>query len=281
MTTAPPPTALPATTNPAPRPEDIAATIDTRQPATPWHGFWRLSGYTFWKELTNPFSLAFAIALPIFMYLMFGAGQDYSDLLVAHGNTAATVLVNMAIYGAIMTTSSMGANVSLERTSGVTRLFALTPLSPAASIVSRVVASMGISAAVIAVAYAVGFMTGASMQWQAWLLSALLIVALSILPATLGLAAGFAVRTDGAFAATSIFTVIGAFGSGMFIPLDSMGEFFRTIAPWTPFSGIVNLVQMPLIGVDSFSWGWVANYVGWTLLFATVAVVAQRRDTGR
>lgn len=78
MTTALPPTALPSAPDPSASAHDIAATIDARQPATPWHGFWRLSGYTFWKELTNPFSLAFAIALPIFMYLMFGAGQDYS-----------------------------------------------------------------------------------------------------------------------------------------------------------------------------------------------------------
>lgn len=271
---APAPTTGPAGTN-------LADAIRSRRPARPWHGFWRLTWFSFWKLLTNPFSLAFAIALPIFMYLMFGAGQDYADEPLAHGNVAASVLLNMAIYGAIMTTSSMGANVSLERTSGVTRLFALTPLSSTASIVARVVASMGISAVVISLTYAVGFATGAKMEGWTWVSTAALIVALSVLPAALGLAAGFAVRTDGAFSLTSIFTVIGAFGSGMFIPLDAMGSFFRSIAPWTPFSGIVNIVQMPLSGTDNFSWGWVANFVGWTLVFAVVAVVAQRRDTGR
>ncbi len=255
--------------------------IAARTPAPPLRGAGRLAWTSFWKLLTNPFSLSFAIALPIFMYLMFGANQEYSGYSVGHANVAATVLVSMAVYGAVMTTSSAGANVSLERTSGVTRLFALTPLSPAAQILARVVASLGVSAVVIAVTYVVGAATGAQMDGPVWALSAVLLVVLSILPAALGLAAGFAVRSDGAFAATSIVTVLCSFLSGMFIPLDQMGAFFQHMAPWTPLYGIVQLVQMPLVGWESFQWSWVLNYLVWTAAFAVVAVWGQRRDTGR
>lgn len=281
MTTAHPiPTLTTATTSPhAPHVE--FSQLRARPVAPSWHGFWLLTWFSFWKLLTNPFSLGFALALPIFMYLMFGANQDYGTLPVAHGNVAATVLVNMAIYGSIMTSSSMGADVSLERTSGVTRLFALTPMSSLGIISARIVASMGITMVVVGSAYTVGHLTGAQMAGEAWPLTAGLIIVLSVLPAALGLATGFAVRTDGAFAATSLITVLGAFGSGMFIPLDQMGGFFERIAPWTPFNGIVNLVQMPLVGWETFQWSWIGNVAGWVLLFTAVAVSAQRRNTGR
>lgn len=255
--------------------------LSRRSVPGPGHGMGRLALYSFWKLLTNPFSLGFAIFLPIFMYLMFGANQSYSDLWQGNANIAATVLVNMTIYGTIMTASSMGANVSLERTSGVSRLFAMTPLSSTAQILARVVASLGISAVVIAVTYVVGYLTGARMHPQAWLLSAAMIVVLTILPAAIGLATGFTVRSDGAFSVTSAITVIGSFASGMFIPLEQMGSFFQHLAPWTPLYGIVQLVQMPLAGWDSFTWTWVLNYAAWTLFFAALASWSSRRDTGR
>lgn len=259
-----------------------ATALLTGRPAPgPWHGMGRLALYSFWTLLTNPFSLGFAIFLPIFMYLMFGANQSYSDIWQVNANVAASVLVNMAIYGTIMTSSSMGANVSLERATGVSRLFALTPLPPAAQILARVIASLGISTVVIAITYIVGYLTGSRMHASAWPLSAAMIIALSILPATIGLAAGFAVRSDGAFSVTSAITVVGSFASGMFIPLESMGAFFQHLAPWTPLYGIVQLVQMPLAGWDSFTWSWVVNYVVWTAIFGLLASWASRRDTGR
>ncbi len=236
---------------------------------------------SFWKLLTNPFQLGFAILLPIFMYLMFGANQDYSDIWLGHATVAATVLANMAIYGAIMSASTMGALVALERTSGVTRLFALTPLSPAVQMAARVLATLGVSAIVIVITYVVGHLTGARMEGQAWVTSGLAIVILSMLPATLGLAAGYATRSDAATALTSAITVIASFGSGMFIPLDQMGALFQQLAPWTPFFGIVQLVQLPLMGWEGMNWAWVVNYVAWTLIFAAVSVWGQRRDTGR
>ena len=240
-----------------------------------------IAWYAFWKLLTNPFSLGFAVFLPIFMYVMFGVGQSYSGLWTGHANVAATVLVNMAVYGSIMTTSSMGANVALERTSGVSRLYALTPISPLALTVARIVASLAISAVVITVTFTIGYATGARMEPMAWLTAGAMIIVVSALPACIGLAFAFAVRSDGAFAGTSAMTVVAAFASGMFIPLNQMGEFFQTVAPWTPFYGLVQMVQLPLYGWSEFKWGWVGGYLAWSVVFIAIAVWAQRRDTGR
>ena len=256
-------------------------TLLARPPAARFKGAGRVAAYSFWKMLTNPFSLGFAMALPIFMYLMFGANQEYSDYPVGHANVAATVLVNMVWYGVIMTTSSMGANVSLERTSGVSRLFALTPLSSSAQILARSVAAVGVAAVVVAVTYLVGAFTGASMEGPVWLYSGLLVLAMAFLPAAMGLAAGFAVRSEGVYAVTSIVAVVCAFASGMFMPLESMGEMFQNIAPWTPFFGALKIVQSPLVGWGDFSWTWVVNLLVWFAIMGGIAAWAQRRDTAR
>ncbi|MDO4791058.1 MAG: ABC transporter permease [Buchananella hordeovulneris] len=246
---------------------------------------WKGTGWAFWysfvKLITNPFSLAFAIGMPILMYMMFGTGQEYSSEWMVHGNVAAMILINMALYGTIMTTSSMGTVVALERTNGVTRLYATTPLSPLAAIFARIGSAMLTSAIIIAIVFAVGALTGSRMDASAWLQAAVMIVALSALPAALGLAAAFTVRSDGAFALNSIVTVVGSFAAGMFIPLEQMGPFWARIAPWSPFYGAANLAQLPTFGFDQFEWKWLVNYLAWTAFFAALAVWGTRRNTGR
>ncbi|QWW19701.1 ABC transporter permease [Schaalia sp. 19OD2882] len=267
------------TTIQSPLPQPSAAT--QRPLGSGWTGFGTLSWYAFWKMITNPFTMGFAIALPIFMYLMFGAGQEYSDQWVINGNVAAKVLVNMAVYGTIMTSSSMGTVIALERTSGVSRLYALTPVSPLSMIAARTLATLVVSAVVIAITYAAGLLTGARMYTTTWLVSFVVIIAMSILPVVLGLACAFAVRSDGAFALNSAITVLGSFASGLFIPLEQMGTFWKTIAPYTPFHGLANIAQLPLYGWETFEWSWLLNYVVWSVVLAGIAAWAQSRDTTR
>lgn len=246
-----------------------------------WKGFGLVAWYSFWKLLTNPFSLGFAILLPIFMYMMFGAGRDYSDIWTVHANVAATVLVNMTLYGVIIETSSMGANVALERTSGISRLYALTPLSSTALTLARALASMCIAAVVIAVTFTVGALTGARMEGAAWASVCAILLVTSVMPTTIGLAIAFAVRSDGAFAASSAVTVLSSFAAGMFIPIEQMGQFWARLAPWTPFYGISQIAQCPLYGWEAFKWSWIASIAVWTALFGLLAVWAQQRDTTR
>lgn len=83
------------------------------------------------------------------------------------------------------------------------------------------------------------------------------------------------------FAATSALTVLASFASGMFIPLNQMGQFWAELAPWTPFYGLVAMAQCPLFGLEHFEVKWLVNYLVWTGLFAALAIWSQRRDTGR
>lgn len=255
--------------------------ISRRAPSSGFKGFGVLTWFTFWKFITNPITISFSLVLPILMYLIFGSGQSYAQNWGVHGNAAASVLANMTTYGVVLVASSMGANAALDRTMGISRLFALTPMRSAANILARLIAAVGAGAIVVAIVYAVGAFTGAQMEASAWALTPVIMLPASILAAAIGLAVAFTVRSDGAYAASSAVILLSAVCAGMFMPLSMMGPVFSVIAPFTPLYGITNMVQVPLQGPDSFHWADPVNFVVWTVLFVGIAVWGQRRDTNR
>lgn len=254
--------------------------ISLHKPAPTFKGFGTLTRMTFVKHVTNPFSLGFALGLPIMMYTMFGVGKDYSDVWMVGGNVASQILTSMTLYGVVVVVSSLSTTVSLERVSGVSRLFSATPLKMSVQLLARIAAGMLMCVVVIAVTFAYGYATGARMHPEVWLQVGAVLLASSILAAAMGLAAGFVARSEGAFALGSMVTVVSAFLSGMFIPLDMMGSFFAKLAPYSPLYGVLQLSSAPLYGA-SIEWGWLVNAGLWTLAFALVAIFAMRRDTGR
>ena len=90
------------------------------------------------------------------------------------GNYAAYVLVSLALYGAILSTTYTGAAVSIERAQGWSRQLRLTPLSPAAYIGMKVATALVLGFVSIAVVNVVGIVTHkASMPVYLWIVSAL------------------------------------------------------------------------------------------------------------
>lgn len=243
-----------------------------------------LAGFTFssfTEVLLNPFNIGFAVLMPVLMYLMFGASQAYSSYSVGSGNVAAQILISMTLFGVLLTTASFGANVSLQRAQGVSRLYALTPMRPALQLLGRMLAIVAVGVVVVAVTFTVGALTGAQMAGWTWVMSIVMMIPSSLVGIMIGLGCGFAVRSDGAFAATSAIVVLGAFGAGLTVPLEQLGGFFQALAPWTPLWGAGQLALLPLVGWASVSPVMVVNLIVWMLLFSALAVWGLRRDTGR
>ncbi|WRS30984.1 ABC transporter permease [Actinomycetaceae bacterium MB13-C1-2] len=256
--------------------------IRTKKPIVgPTKGLARFTYESFLQIVFNPFNLGFALLMPVLMYMMFGANQPYSDYAVGNGNVAAQVLVSMTLFGVLLTTASFAANVSLERTQGVSRLYALTPLTAPAQLAGRMVGILGVALVVILLTFTVGFFTGASMTLLTWIISALVILVVSAVAVACGFGFGFAVRSDGAFAAVSAVIVLSAFGAGMAIPLEQLGGFFQQIAPWTPLWGASQLALLPMLGWEELSFPKVLSFVLWTAAFGMLAVWGLRRDTRR
>ena len=71
------------------------------------------------------------------------------------GLTAATTMIGIAVYGAMLAATSGGAMVSIERAQGWSRQLRLTPLRPAAYIAIKLVVAMLLGLTSVVVVYVV------------------------------------------------------------------------------------------------------------------------------
>src|SRR5919197_2947691 len=76
----------------------------------------------------NRRTVIFTLVLPAVFFLLFGTNAGSKHDTVGGGNVAGYIMVSMAVYGAMLATTSGGAMVSIERAAGWSRQLRLTPL---------------------------------------------------------------------------------------------------------------------------------------------------------
>ena len=230
------------------------------------------------RRLRNRRAIIFSVLLPVAFFLMFTT-TDYSSTPYGNGNVVANMMVGMALYGALMTTTGAGAAVSNERASGWSRQLRLTPLKPIAYIAVKVIVGMLIGALAIGAVYACGPYRHAHMPVSAWITSALIIWLGSLVFVAFGLFVGYLLPSDNAMQVVGPLMALLAFLGGMFIPLTP-GSTMDRIGSLTPMYGLHNLALWPM-GAESFSWGWVVNVLTWLAVFLGGAAWRMGRDTAR
>ena len=230
------------------------------------------------RRLRNRRSVIFSIVLPVAFFLMFTT-TDYSAMPYGNGNVVANMMIGMALYGALMTTTGAGAAVSTERASGWSRQLRLTPLKPIAYIAVKVIIGMLIGALAIGAVYACGPYRHAHMPVSAWITSALIIWLGSLVFVAFGLFVGYLLPSDNAMQVVGPLMALLAFLGGMFIPLTP-GSTMDRIGSLTPMYGLHNLALWPM-GAESFSWWWVVNVLTWLAVFLGGAAWRMSRDTAR
>ncbi|GAA1237523.1 ABC transporter permease [Oryzihumus leptocrescens] len=232
------------------------------------------------RLLRNRRAVIFTVVMPVVFFLIFGVGQKYSNDNVGHGNGAAYVMISMAIYGAMIATTSGGAMVSIERSLGWSRQLRLTPLSPVAYVATKMVTAMTMGLASVVATYCVGAMSHAHMDPRLWLVTGLIAWVGSLVFAAFGLFMGYLLPSDNVMQILGPVLALLAFGGGLFIPLEQMGSTFRHIAELTPMYGVNQLVHAPLTGT-SFDALWLVNLLVWLALFVAGAAWRFRKDTAR
>ena len=122
----------------------------------------------------NPRAIIITVIVPVIFFFAFGLNQTNTAGNYGHGNYAAWVLVSLALYGAIFSTTYTGAGVSIERAQGWSRQLRLTPLSPAAYIGMKVATALVLALVPITVVNVVGGILThkASMPVYLWIVSA-------------------------------------------------------------------------------------------------------------
>ena len=188
-------------------------------------------------------------------------------------------MISMAVYGAMVGTTSGGAAVAVERSLGWSRQLRLTPLRPAAYVAMKVLTAMTLGLIAIVVEFTFGAVTGVRLAPHVWILSGLAAWLCSFVFAAFGLFMGFLLPSENVMqVAGPVLAVLSMFG-GLFIPLSALSPTMRTVAAFSPVYGVGQLARAPLMGGATA--GAVLSVVAWTLLFGAAAMALFRRDTAR
>src|SRR4051794_33917087 len=219
------------------------------------------------RMLRNRRTMIFTLVMPPVFFLVFGTAAGFRTQSVGHGNVTAYIAVSMAVYGAMLATTSGGAMVSVERAAGWSRQLRLTPLRPAAYIAVKVSLAMTLGLVSVATAFAVGRATGAVLPSQVWVYSGLLAWLCSAVFAAFGLFMGYLLPSENVMQILGPVLGVLSFAGGLFVPLDQMGDVFATIAQFTPVYGVGIIARYPLTQ-DGNLWLAILNVLVWTGVFA-------------
>lgn len=233
------------------------------------------------RLLRNRRTMVVTMIMPVAFFLLFGLNSAYATQRVGHGNVSAFIMISMALYGAVIATTSGGAMVSIERAAGWSRQLRLTPLTPAAYVAIKAVTSLVLGLGSVAIVFAVGGLTGKpSMPVYLWVATALCVWLGSLLFAAFGLFLGYLLPTENVMQIMGLIMVLLSFAGGLFIPLRQYPHAFQVLAAYTPLYGLNQLAHAPLTGGSVDGW-WLVNLFAWLAIFAAGAAWRFRGDTAR
>jgi ABC-2 type transport system permease protein len=231
------------------------------------------------RLLRNRRTVVLTLVFPIVLFLLFRSNKR----LVAVQSTeltAATTMIGVAVYGAMLAATSGGAMVSIERALGWSRQLRVTPLRPAAYISVKIATAMLLGLFSVAVIYAAGWIDGVAMSPSDWITTGILAWAASVVFAALGLLMGYLLPAENVMQVMGfVLAMLGVLG-GLFWPVNSLPSAMQTIAPYMPTYGVAAIARFPLVG-GAFDPAWLVNMLGWTMVFAGGAMLLFRRDTRR
>ena len=231
------------------------------------------------RLLRNRRTVVVSLVIPVVIFLLLKSSKRVA---VAGGSdlVAATTMVGIACYGAMLAATSGGAMVSIERALGWSRQLRLTPLRPAAYVTIKVIVAMLLGLTSVAVVYVAGAISKVEMEPVTWILTGLLAWITSLVFAAFGLFIGYLLPSENVMQVIGPLLAVFSLFGGLFIPIALLPAAMQDIAPYMPTYGVAAIARYPLLG-GPFDPTWVVSVVVWTLVFALGAMFLFRRDTRR
>ncbi|MFS2280316.1 ABC transporter permease [Microbacterium sp. OR21] len=237
------------------------------------------------RQLRNPYTLAFTLAMPVAMYLLFGAGGDVGHLSAGHGNVSFYIMVSMAAYGTAVAMSSLSSLAAAEAKQGWGRQLAMTPLGTAGYALTKLINALIFAVLALVAVFIAGFATGAQADdmWR-WAAAATIILGAGLMFGLYGLGVGLFFNSDSAAALASISMTFFGFLGNVFMPLDGI---MLEIARFTPMYGFAALARWPLTdgtlttGQSDPLSALLLNMGAWTAFFVLLVVAGAKRSRAR
>ena len=205
----------------------------------------------FKHTVRNPVAVFNAVLFPIVLMLMFvyviGGAFDVGVKYIDYATPGMIVLA--ICYGL----SATALAVNSDMTKGIINRFKVMDISRSAVLSGHVVATMLRSlvaiAAIIGVAFALGFRPAAS--FLQWLGAIGLIVLVSFAASWLTVALGLAAKTPESAGMAIVPLILLPFLSSAIVPVATMGAGVRQFAEYQPFTPIIETLRGLLAGTPS------------------------------
>jgi ABC-2 type transport system permease protein len=225
----------------------------------------------FRHTLRNPVTVFNAVLLPIVIMVMFVCviGGAF-NVGVSYVDYATPGMIVLAItYGLSATATA----VNSDMTNGIINRFKVMDISRGAVLNAQVIASMLRSlvaiAAIIGVAFALGFRTAAS--FVDWVGAIGFVVVVCVATIWLTVALGLAAKTPESAGMATVPLILLPFLSSAIVPADTMKAGFRQFAEYQPFTPIIETLRGLLTGHPSA--GHTIAALGWCVGIAVIGYV--------
>jgi ABC-2 type transport system permease protein len=196
---------------------------------------------------------------------------------------AATYATASMITFAVMSTNlfQYGIGVSEDRAQPWDPFVRTLPAGAGPRFAGRILAGLTMMAVALApVVVIAALLTSATLTAAEFLIAVVVTAGISLPFILMGLALGYSLPQKAAIVVAQMLFLPLAFGGGLMTPPGGAPGFVEVIAPYLPTGGSVRLMWAAVGEYPVEFWPTVA-LVGWTVLFAVLAVWAYRRDEGR
>ncbi|MBG0565298.1 ABC transporter permease [Actinoplanes aureus] len=195
----------------------------------------------------------------------------------------ATYATASMVTFAVMSTNlfQYGIGVSEDRAQPWDPFVRTLPAGAAPRFAGRILTGLAMMAvALTPVVLIAMFFTAATLSAAEFVTAVVVTAAISIPFILMGLAIGYSLPQKAAIVVAQVLFLPLAFGGGLMSPPGGAPGFVEDLAPYLPTGGAVRLMWAAVGDYPLEFWS-AASLVGWTGLFAALAVWAYRRDEGR
>jgi ABC-2 type transport system permease protein len=233
------------------------------------------------SQLRAPDFAAGVIALPVVLYMIFGAPRVSEQM--PGGTVGAYLVVAFCIYGTLsVVLFGIGQTVADERGRGYVRLVRTTPLPTSAYLGSKLVLAAVLAIVSVACVGLAGAVTGAGLPLDRWLATAAVLAVGGLALAPIGFLIGFLARPAGAGAVALLLLFPLSLASGVFMRVEDLPQVVRSISEYTPTYHLADLARNAAgFGVATDALPHVAWVAAWSVVGTLVTVVVYRRLVAR
>ncbi|WP_265522705.1 ABC transporter permease [Oerskovia flava] len=240
---------------------------------------WLHLKYQFLETVRVPIAVLGNLLFPALAMFFFVVPQEE----VGGNPVAATMAVASLGLFAICSASlfTYGLGVAEDRQLPFDPFLRSLPAGPAPRMIARIlnggIFSLFGLVPLIGIAW---LFTEATVSWSELLAGVGTVLVVSVPFVLLGIGIGYSLTAKAALPVVQVILFPLAFAGGLFLPPMMFPDWLNTISELTPTRAGRDLLVQALTGEPAYGMAWPV-LIGWTALFAALAVGAYRRDEGR